>query len=278
MTEGLINRILPFSFVDGPGNRTSIFFQGCDFKCIYCHNPETIGCCTLCGKCVKTCPTKALIIKNNKMTWDEKLCCSCDKCTSVCPEKSDPKATVLSVEQVVEKIKETAPFISGVTFSGGECTLQLEFLSELVIAVNKLGLSTCIDTNGSIKFWDYPDFVDSASMFILDIKSYSPWKHHVLTEVDNKIVLKNFHFLAKKTKLFEVRTVIAPDLLDCENTVRNVSRMIGEANPKIRYKLIKCQSHGLHIEMLKNCTPPDEYMNFLQQIAVSNGCKQVIIT
>ncbi|HPW42155.1 MAG TPA: 4Fe-4S cluster-binding domain-containing protein, partial [Bacillota bacterium] len=49
MAEALVNKILPFSSVDGPGNRTVIFFQGCNFNCLYCHNPETINRCTGCG-------------------------------------------------------------------------------------------------------------------------------------------------------------------------------------------------------------------------------------
>ena len=42
LDKGLVRRILPFSSVDGPGNRTAIFLQGCNFNCLYCHNPETI--------------------------------------------------------------------------------------------------------------------------------------------------------------------------------------------------------------------------------------------
>lgn len=36
-----LHKVLPFANVDGIGNRTSIFVQGCDIRCIYCHNPET---------------------------------------------------------------------------------------------------------------------------------------------------------------------------------------------------------------------------------------------
>ena len=39
--KAVINRIIPFSSVDGPGNRTAIFLQGCNINCKYCHNPET---------------------------------------------------------------------------------------------------------------------------------------------------------------------------------------------------------------------------------------------
>ncbi|MCH3959470.1 MAG: 4Fe-4S cluster-binding domain-containing protein [Selenomonas sp.] len=52
-----INRIIPFSCVDGPGNRMVIFLQGCNFHCGYCHNPETIHECISCGTCLAACPT-----------------------------------------------------------------------------------------------------------------------------------------------------------------------------------------------------------------------------
>jgi pyruvate formate lyase activating enzyme len=278
MIEGTINRILPFSNVDGPGNRTVVFFQGCNFRCAYCHNPETIGKCTLCAICQKNCPANALSIDKGKMKWIEKLCQSCDKCIAACPFSSDPRTTELTVEHVIGKIKETALFISGVTFSGGECTLQMEFLYELVKSVNQLGLTTCVDTNGSMPLWNYPDLVKEIDMFILDVKSFSPWKHNILTEADNEIILKNLHFLGKTSKLYEVRTVIAPDVLDNENTVRNVSSIIAKINPDLRYKLIKCQPHGLHNDLLKECPPSDEYMDFLRDMAVKNGCNNIIVT
>ena len=55
-----VNKIIPFSCVDGFGNRTAIFLQGCNQDCLYCHNPETIHLCKNCGACVKTCPAGAL--------------------------------------------------------------------------------------------------------------------------------------------------------------------------------------------------------------------------
>ena len=51
--KAVINRIIPFSSVDGPGNRTAIFLQGCNINCKYCHNPETRKMCVQCGTCVK---------------------------------------------------------------------------------------------------------------------------------------------------------------------------------------------------------------------------------
>ena len=47
-----VNKIIPVSVVDGPGNRTAVFLQGCNISCAYCHNPETQNLCTGCGVCV----------------------------------------------------------------------------------------------------------------------------------------------------------------------------------------------------------------------------------
>ena len=60
MITAPVNKIIPFSAVDGFGNRTAIFLQGCNQNCIYCHNPETIHHCAACGACVKACPAGAL--------------------------------------------------------------------------------------------------------------------------------------------------------------------------------------------------------------------------
>lgn len=62
-TQGLVSKIIPFSVVDGPGNRLVVFLQGCNFNCINCHNPHTIGLCDACGICVDECPAKALRIE-----------------------------------------------------------------------------------------------------------------------------------------------------------------------------------------------------------------------
>ena len=141
VTKGLVNRILPFSSVDGPGNRTAIFLQGCNFNCLYCHNPETINICNNCGTCINACPHKVLSSKDTKVFWNKSVCTNCDECLKACGRNSSPKAISMTVVDVLKEIKKTKSFISGITVSGGECTLQAEFLTELFTEVKKMGLT-----------------------------------------------------------------------------------------------------------------------------------------
>lgn len=96
----LINKIIPFSCIDGPGNRAAIFFQGCNFECTYCHNPETINKCINCGKCVKTCPVNALEFINKKVIWNKDTCVDCDQCIRTCEHLSTPKVINYTVDEL----------------------------------------------------------------------------------------------------------------------------------------------------------------------------------
>lgn len=103
--KALINNIIPFSSVDGKGNRTAIFFQGCNLNCIYCHNKETINKCSKCFACVDNCTSNSLTIKNNDLIFDKVRCISCDKCINTCKNNSTPKTIEMSVSDIINIIK-----------------------------------------------------------------------------------------------------------------------------------------------------------------------------
>ena len=143
MNSALVNKIIPFSAVDGPGNRTAIFLQGCNFSCKYCHNPETMHVCFNCGECIKYCPTGAISLVDGKVVYDYKKCCFCDSCFKHCPNNSSPRVRNMTAEEVMVEVKKNVPFIRGITVSGGECTRWPKFLNELMnyIPVNHLLLN-----------------------------------------------------------------------------------------------------------------------------------------
>ncbi len=277
MVKGLVNRIIPFSSVDGPGNRTAIFFQGCNFNCLYCHNPETINPCNNCGLCISSCHYNALSMVNGKVNWNKAVCVKCDECLRACNRNSSPKAVEMTVEELITEIKKVKSFISGITTSGGECTLQLEFLTGLFREVKKLGLTTFADTNGYVPLADKKDFLEVMDKAMVDIKSFDNKEHIMLTSRDNKTILENVKFLASIDKLFEVRTVIVPEILDNYNNVNQISRLIAELNPKIRYKIIKYRPLGVRTEMINSYTPRDDMMNELCYMAKDNGLDDVVL-
>ena len=271
-----VNKIIPFSNVDGPHNRTSIFFQSCNFNCLYCHNPETINYCGHCGECIKTCPTKALSKINGKVVWNPDLCCGCDTCIKTCKNNSSPKITYMSVADVIEKIKETRPYIKGITTSGGECTLQKDFLIELFNEVHKLGLTCFVDSNGSIDFETEKELTNSLDMVMLDVKAFDKDFHHKLCSFDNSLVIKNLKYLLSINKLYEVRTVCIPGY-DEQNrkTISEVSKIIQD---KCIYKIIKYRPFGVrekNIPLLSSDELDDnlaqEYVKFAQSLGAINA-------
>ena len=124
INRAIINKIIHHSVVDGPGNRAAIFFQGCNFHCAYCHNPETISMCVSCGHCVEICPTKALSFQDGFVKWNSELCCECDRCIHECPNMASPRTKEYTPKDVMAEIQKDIPYIRGLTVSGGECSLR----------------------------------------------------------------------------------------------------------------------------------------------------------
>lgn len=277
MLRALVNKIIPFSSVDGPGNRISIFFQGCNFDCLYCHNPETINICKHCGECISVCSFGALSLEEKEIHWKEDKCKHCGLCINTCKRGCGPQCRYMTTEEVMQEILKVKSFISGVTVSGGECTLQKGFLVELFKKVKKLGLTAFIDTNGSTDFSKNKELTDVMDMAMLDIKSFYGEEHKILTGRDNKVVLKNACYLASINKLYEVRTVIVPETLNNHNNVYAISKFIALLNPNIRYKIIKYRSIGVRLDKINAKQPTNELMEQLKSIALSNGCKDVIV-
>ncbi|MDU2671753.1 MAG: YjjW family glycine radical enzyme activase [Clostridium sp.] len=277
MMTGLVNKIIPFSSVDGPGNRTSIFLQGCNFNCIYCHNPETINICGNCGTCITACPTTALTKVNEEIIWNKSKCCNCDSCIKVCNNNSSPKVSKMSTADIINEINNYKPFIQGITVSGGECTLQEEFLINLFTKVKLLGLTCFIDSNGSKDFREMPKLLEVCDSVMLDVKSFDNNLHNKYINFDNKYVLSNLEFLASIGKLYEVRTVVVPEIFNNEETVKKVSEIISKYDSNIRYKLIKFRNLGVRYSLKSHPSPSDEYMNNLKTIVEENGCKNIII-
>lgn len=279
VNTAIVNKIIRFSSVDGPGNRTVVFLQGCNFNCRYCHNPETIGSCKQCGKCIAYCKTGAISFVDGEIVYDRDKCVNCDECFHHCPHRSSPKTSKMTPEQVFKEVKKNIPYIRGITVSGGECTLWRDFLVELLTLAKGAGLSTMLDSNGTYDFSKDKELMDVVDAVMLDVKAFDRSEHEKVTDIHNDMVLSNLRYLADCDKLFEVRTVAVPELFDVKHTVSETSKLLEGIGKQegIRYKLIKYRPIGVREEYRSYKTPTDEYMNQLRDIAYNNGMKDIVI-
>ena len=256
MARAPINKILPFSVVDGPGNRVAVFLQGCNFRCVYCHNPETQNLCNFCGICVASCPSGALTLKEGKVFWDEATCQTCDTCTTACPNRASPKVKEMSAREVYARVLESRPFVRGLTVSGGECSLYPEFLTELFSLAKLDGLNCLIDCNGGIDLSQQPALMKLCDGVMLDVESWDSATHRALTGCDNLVVKQNLVYLSKKDRLEEVRIVCLEGEIDAEAAIKGVAETLGpEKTTSIQLKLIRFRRFGVR-GRLENAVSP----------------------
>ena len=203
---GLLADVVPFSWVDGTGNRYVLFLQGCNFACSACHNPHTIPLAT-------------------------------------------PRARMVTVEQVTDELRRTHRFLSGVTVSGGEATLQPTFVFDFFAAVKTdpdlAHLTTFVDTNGSAprEVWDRLLPVTDGAM--VDLKAFDPEVHLRLTGTTNTSVLLSIRQLAGRGKLYEVRLLLVPGTNDSAEQLRDTADWLLSVDPLVRIKVIAFRRHGV---------------------------------
>jgi YjjW family glycine radical enzyme activase len=275
-SSGWVNQILPQSFVDGPGNRSVVFLQGCQLNCLYCHNPYTINYCDACGVCVDECPAGALTLADGQVLWDASKCAECDTCLDVCPNDSSPKVRRSSPQETWDAIQPFMPFISGITVTGGEPTCQPGYLLELLKTVKaQSDLDTCIETNGGMVVGVLDDLLPYLDFVMIDLKAFDPDVHRSLTGQDNAQTLDTIRRVAKAGKLHMVRTTVVPGYTDSEANIAASARFLAELDPDIHFRLLRFRPHGTRSIASGWTSPTDEVMDHLVEVAKQAGLRHV---
>jgi len=207
--SGYVADTISFSSVDGPGNRFVIFLQGCNFDCIACHNPQTIP-------------------GHQPM------------------EGHDPQH--VSVDDLLESIRRAAPFIRGVTASGGEATQQPEFLRALFTAIKNdadLAHLTCfVDSNGATPLSVWDDLAPVMDGAMIDLKCLDPDIHLEMTKQPNHEVLASIEHLQQLGLLYEVRLLMMAGVNDDDELLLRTAQWLAAVDPSMRVKLIGFRGHG----------------------------------
>ena len=266
-----VNRILEYSLVDGPGNRTVIFLQGCNIACHYCHNPETQKICLNCGVCIESCPPKALSMENEMVVWNEERCIGCDACISVCSHQSSPKVKWMTVSQIMGKVSSSMPFIRGITVSGGECSLYMDFLIKLFQACKEKNLSCLMDCNGTIPVRNH-QVMDYCDGVMLDVKAWSGECFRALTGGTNDVLRENLQRIAALGKLTEIRIVCVEGEVDAEECICGIADTLGmDEIKKTLLKLIRFRPVGVRGGWERKPIPTVSYMEKLSSLAEERG-------
>lgn len=176
-------------------------------------------------------------------------------------------------------VRHQIPFIRGISVSGGECMLQPAFLTELFSLARAEGLGTLIDSNGTISFRDQDELLSVSDGVMLDIKAFDDADHRHVTGATNEIVLDNAIYLAERSKLYEVRCVICPDLYDGERSVRNIADFLAPylSINDIRIKVIAYRPMGVREEYRMMTVPNQAYLDQLAEIFREKGFAHVTI-
>lgn len=215
---GNIHSVESFGSADGPGVRYIVFLKGCDMRCAYCHNPDTWA---------KPCGTQDAPLPGEN--WQ-------------------------SAEEVLTKALRYKTYWKkngGITVSGGEALLQIDFLIELFTLAKKKGVHTCLDTSGNPftrkePFWGkFQELMQVTDLFMLDIKEIDEEKHKKLTGCSNRNILDMASYLSEQGKAMWIRHVLVPGVTDDEEDLKRLRTFVESLKTVERFEILPYHTLGV---------------------------------
>jgi pyruvate formate lyase activating enzyme len=209
--QGLIFSIKRYSIHDGPGIRVTIFMKGCPLSCWWCHNPEGIS------------PEKEKVSISRKIGDREFI-------------REEGAGRNYSVNEIIEILDRERVFIEqskgGVTFSGGEPMMQIEFLLEVLKACKLNGYHTAVDTSGYSARENYEKIIPFTDLFLIDIKHKDNMKHLEFTGVSNTGIFENLQMILENKKDVIIRIPVIPGKTDDQNNLEAIRDIIEDIKNK----------------------------------------------
>ena len=245
-TKGRIFDIQKYSVHDGPGIRTIVFLKGCALRCKWCCNPES-------------------------QKFDIQVM-NTDKGPEIVGKD------VTCGEVIEEVLKDRAYFRrsgGGITLSGGECLLQINFSKALLEAAKINGINTAIESTGFARFEAIDALLPFLDLFLMDIKHMDSKKHKAFTSQPNELILENAKKIARKAKKLIIRVPVIPGFNDTEEEIGAIARFASQLEnvdelhllPYHRLGTNKYEWLGREYELKSLMPPEDSKMEFLKNVA-----------
>ncbi len=201
-----IHSIETFGTHDGPGIRLVVFTQGCLFRCVYCHNPDT-----------------------QAMATDKMLRLSSE-----------------DILDRLEKQKPYFKKKGGLTLSGGEPTIQAEGVLDLLEKAQAAGFHTCLDTCGAVFNDQVQQIYDLSDVVMLDVKHIDDVWHKKLTGMSNQTVLQNAAYREKTGKELWLRYVLVPGWTDQPEFVEAWAKYFAPFTTVARVEILPYHTLGVY--------------------------------
>lgn len=236
--SGIVFDIKELAVFDGPGIRTIVFLKGCPLRCQWCHNPEGLhispqlmvsgNSCTDCGRCKAVCE-------------HPDNCILCGKCIRACPlHLRRICGEEYTADRLAALLRKDAEYLEkqggGVTFSGGEPTMQTEFLIEVLEKLN--GVHRCMETCGQCDSERFQKIIDRLEFIIMDIKFADGSKHKKYTGADNSNILANLELLKASGKPFIIRIPLIPGVNNDAAELTAIAALLKDAANLQRVELL----------------------------------------
>ena len=236
--EGTVLHLEKMALFDGKGMRTVVFLKGCPLRCQWCSTPESqklspqLGYdadkCTGCQNCVTVCPKEAIRAAEDghKVETDPDRCDLCFECVTVCPEKARKRyGREQSCQNVLEEIEKDDVFYfhsgGGVTISGGEPLIQIDFAKAILSGCKERGIHTAIETSGHVPWETFLEVLPLVDAILIDIKIHNSDRHKELTGHSNERILSNIKKIDQSDFPVElyIRIPLVPGMNDSEENL-----------------------------------------------------------
>lgn len=208
MVYGIIFSIEEFAINDGPGIRTTVFLKGCPLRCAWCHNPEGLD------------PrSQVMHYADGDRTCGERW----------------------SSEELAARLLKDRDFYEmndgGVTFTGGEPTMQPEFLIDVLDRLD--GIHTAVETSGWCAPAVFRRVLERVDYVLFDIKHTDPGMHRRYTGAGNEPVLANLKYLVASGKPFVARIPLIPGVNDSPGNMEATLSLVKDAPNLVRVELLR---------------------------------------
>ena len=296
MQEALITNIQRFSLHDGPGVRTTVFFQGCSLRCGWCHNPETIPCnpvklyyrekCIGCQSCVSACPQGALSLTQDGISRDDTKCTDCGACMEACPAKAMAySGRAYSLEELMQAVLRDEAFYKnsggGVTCSGGEPLLRSHFLSAFLPRLKERGIHVAVDSAANVPWEAFEAVLPYTDLFLIDYKHTDDAVHKSCCGAGRELIAKNLEKLIRSGKAIWIRVPVIPGVNDVPSFFTGMAEDLlrrhfdGEIEllPFHRMGASKYEALGKTYAFADTVPPSEEEMDYFRGLLTERGLR-----